>query len=58
MSVVLGAVLARCHEVDKVFWNRMVVLNERRVARKIAFRQALKKKVLNGFDAFLELIMK
>ena len=58
MSVAWGAALACYHEVDKVFWNRMVVVHERRVARKTAFRQALKKKVLDGFDAFLALIMK
>jgi len=44
--------------LDKKFWNRMVVVHERRVVRKKAFRSALKKKALGGFDAFLALILK
>ncbi len=43
---------------DKAFWNRMVVIHERKVARRTAFREALRTKALKSFDAFLALIMK
>ena len=44
--------------VDKIFWNRMVVLHDRRVARRVAFKASFKKKALDGLDAFLARIMK
>lgn len=47
-----------CKGLGKVFWNHMVVVRERRLARKNAFRSALKKKALDGLDAFLAVIMK
>jgi len=43
---------------DKLFWNRMVAMHERRLARRKAFRVAFKKRALDGLDAFLALIMK
>ncbi len=44
--------------LDKIFWNHMVVSHERRVVRKKAIKLALKKKVINSFDAFLARVMK
>ena len=55
---VWAKVYAACKLVDQKFWNHMVVSHEHRMARKKAFRAVLKKKSLNGFDAFLALIMK
>jgi len=45
-------------EADKAFWNRMVVSHERKVERRAAFRQALRKRAIDSFDAFLACIMK
>jgi len=44
--------------LDKMFWNHMVVTRERRTARENAIKSTLKKKALNGFDAFLAWVMK
>lgn len=46
------------HSIDKAFWNRMVIFHEKRVARRIELRRTLRKKALDGFDAFLAFIMK
>ncbi len=43
---------------DKVFWNWMVKRYERKKVRQLARRKALKKKIVDSFDAFLALIMK
>ena len=40
------------------FWNHMVEVHERKTAKRAAFRQSFKKKAVDGFDAFLALIMK
>jgi hypothetical protein len=45
-------------EFDRKFWDRMVVIHERRVAKRKAFKAAAKKKTLDGLDAFLALFMK
>ena len=55
---VWAKVFAAYKLVDQKFWNHMVASHEHRMVRKKAFRSALKKKSLNGFDAFLALIMK
>ncbi len=44
--------------LDQMVWNHMVVAHERKMARRIVTKAALKKKALDGFDAFLALIMK
>jgi len=55
----LSSEVVRVHQsIDKAFWNRMVVVHERQVARRIEFRKTVRKKALGGFDAFLALIMK
>lgn len=51
---VLEIIHARCNSLDRNFWNRMVEVHERRVVRRAAF----KRRVINGFDSFLALIMK
>ncbi len=40
------------------FWNRMVEVHERRTAKREAFRESFKKRAVDGFDAFLALIIK
>ena len=45
-------------QVNKTFWNHMVVSHERRMVRRKATRQARKEKIIAGFDAFLARIMK
>lgn len=58
----ISALWARLREIagkaDNAFWDYMVVRHERRIARRLAFRTAAKKKLVNGFDAFLALILK
>lgn len=44
--------------VDRNLWNHMVSVHERRVQRRIAFRAALKAKLLNNLDSFLAKIIK
>ncbi|VGO14797.1 hypothetical protein PDESU_03366 [Pontiella desulfatans] len=44
--------------LDMTFWNRMVVVHERRVERRRMVLATIKKKALHGFDEFLALIMK
>jgi len=44
--------------LNKVFWGYMVVSHERKIARRNAIKSVLKKKTINGFDAFLALVMK
>jgi formylglycine-generating enzyme len=44
--------------LDKAFWNRMVARHELRVERRRSFTKAVKKKALDGFDAFLALIIR
>lgn len=44
--------------IDKAFWNRMVVIHDRKVARRKALGKALREKAMNSFDAFLAMIMK
>lgn len=44
--------------LDKKFWGRMVLIHERKMERKRTIKAALKKKALDGLDAFLALIMK
>jgi len=44
--------------VDKAFWNRMVAMHERKVARRTAMKRAVRKKALDAFDAFLAIVMK
>ena len=57
--VKLWSEVVRMHQsIDKAFWNRMVVVHERKIARRIELRQTLRKRALDGFDAFLALIMK
>lgn len=58
LQVVWSKVHARYRAIDRVFWNRMVVLHEKRVAARKAFRKALKRNALACFDGFLSLIMK
>lgn len=58
LLVVWTGIHASCKVLDRMFWDYMVVSHERRLARKKAFRVALKQKALNGLDAFLALIMK
>jgi len=45
-------------DADKSFWNHMVARHERRLMRKQARRQAIKKKMIDSLDAFLAVIMK
>lgn len=42
----------------RVFWNYMVVTHERKIARKQWIKRAIKRKALNGLDAFLAQLMK
>ena len=51
----LGHLYRSC---DKAFWNWMVAVHERRVARQIRRRKAVRKKAIETFDAVLSLIMK
>ncbi len=44
--------------IDATFWNHMVERHERRMAKRRMIGLTIKKKTLNGFDKFLELIMK
>lgn len=47
------------HESVSVrFWNHMVARHERRVARRVAFRESFKKKAIGTLDAILAVIMK
>lgn len=55
---VWSKVLAGYKGLNKVFWSYMVVAHERKIARKNAIKSVLKKKTINGFDAFLALVMK
>jgi len=43
---------------DKAFWNFMVARHERKLARRKAFRQTVRKKSLDCLDGFLARIMK
>ncbi len=56
--VAWSQVHARYKDLDKMFWNHMVVSHERRVVRRNSFRVSFKKKLVGGFDTFLSLIMK
>ncbi|MEN7972427.1 MAG: SUMF1/EgtB/PvdO family nonheme iron enzyme, partial [Verrucomicrobiota bacterium] len=58
MLPVWNGVYARYKALDKTFWNHMVARHEHRVARRKAFKKALKKKALDCFDVVLSLIMK
>lgn len=58
LTDVWAKVYAHYKLLDDTFWNYMVASHERRVARKKAFKSALKKNALRSFDAFLSLIMK
>lgn len=58
LAVVRNDVRNRYASLDKIFWNRMVITHEHRVERKNARTMAFKKKIIDGFDAFLALIMK
>jgi hypothetical protein len=55
---VFGMVHSHYKALDRIVWNHMVVSHERGVLRRKAFWQALKKKALDCFDAFLALVMK
>jgi len=56
--VAWSRVHVRYKDLDKMFWNHMVVSHERRMARRNSFRVSFKKKLAGGFDTFLALIMK
>jgi hypothetical protein len=43
--------------LDKMFWNHMVATHGRRLSQRRAINCALKKKVINGLDAFLSFLM-
>ena len=45
-------------KADRTFWDYMVARHERRMLRRKEFRMALRKKMLDGLDSFLALIMK
>ena len=45
-------------QLDRAFWNRMVVAHEHRIVRRQAFRTALKANALSRLDAFLARMMK
>lgn len=49
---------ARYAEIDRMFWNRMVVVHDRKVARRTRWKDAFKKRVLDTFDTFLARIMR
>ncbi len=57
-SRIWTALRERKEEADKRFWNFMVARHERKQAKRIAARQAFRKRLIDGFDAFLALIMK
>ncbi|MEE9367377.1 MAG: SUMF1/EgtB/PvdO family nonheme iron enzyme [Pontiella sp.] len=44
--------------MDRIFWDRMVERHEIRMVKRQEYRQAVKTKIINGFDTFLALIMK
>jgi len=58
VQALFGAIQAGFKNLDRRFWSHMVVVHERRVVRKAAFRASIKKKSLACLDAFLALIMK
>lgn len=45
-------------KMDRNFWNHMVVVHEHRVAKRAAYKEALKTRFFDGLDAFLAKIMK
>mgnify|MGYP001822962226 CR=1 FL=1 len=53
-----GRVQEKYTALNVSFWNRMVEVHERRTLKRAAFRQAFKKRAVDGFDAFLALIIK
>lgn len=57
-QAVWSSVHAVYERMDTNFWNYMVVQHERRVAKRVAFRQAFKTKSLHVLDAILAAFMK
>lgn len=51
-------ICSRYQEYDRLFWNYMVAVHERRTARRRAVKVAFKRKALGWLDACLERMMK